>query len=137
METEPSTFCVVIDGCKAVRDAVEKFIADDGLKAIQHEVAQRITEMCLQFICLLIIAVGNGTTTGFDNKRIVALLAIMYVVSFIDFDFIPILGNIDDILLMKRAYDYCCDETAKKTARIILKKNAVLFRMIAVCWLLY
>ena len=137
MEGELSTLRIIVDGFKALRDAVELFIEEDGIRWAMDKLSLCIAEICLRFMTLLMIAVGSGTLAGFDTKRMVAIFAVLYSLSFIDMDFIPILGNVDDLILMHFAFVYCCNESTTKTARIVLQKNETWCKMIAVAWLLY
>merc|ERR1719245_2941849 len=52
-----------------------------------------------------------------DLQRIVSLVAILYITSFLDFDLIPIVGKIDDIIVMFYSFHYCCNKKQAIIAR--------------------
>ena len=120
MSTEASKFKYFKDLIQAIIDGIEIFIR----------------EICVKFISLWIELINYKQEKGFDLQRFVALLAILYVISFIDLDFIPIIGKIDDIIVMHYSYHYCCNKT-----KILLserhKDYELYFKVAAVIWLLY
>lgn len=121
MSTEASKFKYFQDLIQAMIDAVEIFIR----------------EICVKFISLWIELINYQQEKSFDIQRFVALLAILYVICFIDLDFIPIIGKIDDIIVMHYSYHYCCNKKQTIVARKIYKDYELYFKVAAIIWLLY
>lgn len=122
MSGEPSTFVMINDCLKAIMDAIEIFIR----------------EMCIKFIALWIELINyQQQKKEMDLQRIVSLVAILYITSFLDFDFIPIVGKIDDIIVMFYSFHYCCNKKQAIIARNIYKDYENWCKLVAIIWLLY
>ena len=121
MSGEASKFVIMKDCFRAILDAVDIFVR----------------EICVKFIALWIELVNYQQSKEFDLQRIVALLAILYIISFIDLDFIPFIGKIDDLFVLYYAYDYCCNKKQTDLARAIYKQYRTWWKPLALLWILY
>ena len=120
MNAQPSKIKIIYDFCDALADALKLFIR----------------EMCVKFIALWIELLDYRQDKQINMKRIVSLLAIVYIISFLDFDLIPIIGNLDDVVVMHYAYHYSCNKDQDNRARAIYKDFKTLSQIIAYIWLL-
>eukprot|EP01084_Bolivina_argentea_P251506 421836_1 len=121
MSTDASKFVIMKDFCKAVIDAIELFIRN----------------ICVKFIALWVELINYHQKEELDLQRIVSLLAIIYVISFIDLDFIPIVGKIDDIFVIYYAHGYCCNKKQTKLATKVYKTYKQWCQALAIIYILY
>mmetsp|Transcript_6373 Transcript_6373/g.10085 ORF Transcript_6373/g.10085 Transcript_6373/m.10085 type:complete len:131 (+) Transcript_6373:53-445(+) len=121
MSVEASKFVLIKDAAQAVLDVIE----------------QILREISVKFIALCIELVNYKQQKEFDSQRLAALLAILYIISFIDWDFIPVIGKIDDLVVMYYAFQYCCNQKQEKLARTIYEEYRTYFNIAVATWLLY
>lgn len=124
-------------GEKMSTDASKFVIFKDCLKAVLDVIEVIIREISIKFISLWIELVNYRQQKEFDLQRFLALMAILYIICFIDFDFIPVFGKIDDLVVMYYAFNYCCNKRQAILAKAIYKEYELWCKIGVVIWILY
>ena len=126
---------MMAEGFEILIDIVKAII--DYFKVMIDAIQLFIDEMCIKFIALWIELINYQEKKEIDIQRIVSLISILYVICFIDLDFIPIFGKIDDLIVIHYSHRYCCDQKQTIMATELYQKYKTYIKITAIIWMLY